>query len=112
VRFSSLCSLGYLGSRQVRRSILRRVHYPFDAIKVHQAIDDACDTEGSEPDTGHKLQNRVKNDFCVTGPAVRLTATMFRRLQEIIDQKAADGEVKYGNRKDLPISRTVFVGTL
>jgi hypothetical protein len=83
---------------------------PFDAIKVHQAIDDACDTEGSEPDTGHKLQNSVKNHFCATGPPVHITAAMFRSLQKIIDQKAAAGEVKYGNRKDLPTSRTVFVG--
>src|SRR5437870_1772740 len=78
---------------------------PFDAIKVHQTIDDECDTEGSELDDGHKLHNRIKNDFCVTGPAVGITATMFRSLQKIIDQKAAAGEVKYGNHDDLPTSR-------
>ena len=83
---------------------------PFDAIKVHHPIDDACAIEGSEPDPGHILQNRAKNDFCATGPAVRITASMFRRLQEIIDQKAAAGEVKYGNRFHMPPSRAVFVG--
>jgi hypothetical protein len=64
---------------------------PFETIKKARDIDDHCDVPGdADPNTEapHAAQNTAKNNFCAGGAAVPVTNFTFRRLQQIVDQRA------------------------
>src|SRR5258708_38350268 len=53
---------------------------PFDAIAVHHAIDDSCESSGSESDdtTARAMQNQAKNTFCAQGAPVNIDFEVLR----------------------------------
>ena len=53
---------------------------PFEAIKQHHPIDDACDSSG-EGGPNAKLQNAMKNNFCSSGAPRTVTVAGFRQIQ-------------------------------
>lgn len=86
---------------------------PFESIKVHRPIDDACGKRGdvpdppvSENDAGHALQNELKNNLCGSGGAASVTFATFARLQAKLDQKIP--AAKTWGRDHLPKDRTDF----
>ena len=86
---------------------------PFESIKVHHPIDDACGKRGDVPDppvaendAGHALQNELKNNLCESGSAASVTFATFARLQARLDQKIP--AAKTWDRNHLPKGRTGF----
>jgi len=60
---------------------------PFEEIKVKRKIDKICGAEGSAADRAGKLQNRMKNNFCVKTTPVELNLAAFRKLQNAADKR-------------------------
>jgi len=56
---------------------------PFDAIKQSHPIDDFCGSEGSSSSSAAgAAQDRAKNNFCASGPTVRVDRDTFVKLQQ------------------------------
>jgi hypothetical protein len=83
---------------------------PFASIEKHRPIDDICAARGvaKTDDSAEGLQNRVKNNFCAAGTPALVTFVTFKKLQQNLDQKAA--EAKKWSGLHLPANRDVLLG--
>src|SRR5689334_15974387 len=77
---------------------------PFHEIQQHHPIDAGCRAEGSSPVPAQLAQNRAKNNFCATEPAVDLTIDDFSGLQRASESAG----VTYGSISRLPTDRLVL----
>jgi hypothetical protein len=79
---------------------------PFKAIALeHKGVDDFCGIEGvhSDRDKGNQKQNKLKNDFCLTGEPVVLKPNDLAALQKKVD---ALDDFKYGSGRSVPVDRS------
>lgn len=71
------------------------------------SIDKICDLDG-EGSARSRLQNTAKNNFCASGPTVRITHTTFSRLQQRIETRLADMGIAWGTPTQIPDSRNML----
>jgi hypothetical protein len=79
---------------------------PFQDIAVeHKGVDDVCGIGGvaGEQDIGNQQQNRIKNNFCLTGAPVAIKSTDLLTLQKKVD---ALDDFSYGSGRSVPKDRS------
>src|SRR5207245_8815994 len=78
---------------------------PFDSIKQHHPIDDACSADGAaQPDTPQSAQNDAKNNFCAPGTPVNIDFDVLHQLQQDVTKSG----VSFGSDSQLPKDRSVL----
>lgn len=82
---------------------------PFVDLVTQHKIDAQCGASGDIPSSStgapHQVQNRQKNDFCVTGTPRSITVRELTELQKKADEAFAQAGVTY-DREHLPADRS------
>jgi hypothetical protein len=111
-RFSIACWLILVACRVEAARFQKECGLPYNARGKHHAIDDTCSKHGDIPanDTdvqqvAHREQNDLKNRLCAIAPVITVTFTVFRELQDAVDDQVDRGAFHYGVRDVLPEDR-------
>jgi hypothetical protein len=81
--------------------------FQLGTLKQVNPIDDTCDLDG-DGSARSQLQNTAKNNFCASGPTVRVTHNTFFRLSGRIETRLTNMGVPFGTPTQIPDSRDML----
>jgi len=77
---------------------------PFKDLAEKRPIDSSCSADGGGTTQAKIAESRNKNNFCASGPPVRITLNTLKRLQNAAEHKA----IPFGASSSLPADRSVL----
>jgi hypothetical protein len=81
--------------------------FQLKTLKQSQPIDASCDLDGDGSDAS-RLQNKAKNNFCAPGASIRVTNNTFFRLEQRIETRLTQMNIKWGTPQQIPASRDML----